>query len=307
MLSPSLVRIRWLVCCAVASYLCCTATVRGDRGGGIGADVALDQAVRAIEAETEHKSALTDTLLALDERERTVQASLRDHVRALYRITRSGSSPVAGGFDAVRSHLSRVRRLKNMVQRDLSLLATTRKDQASAQQAAKQSDQALASAQQRLSELRTQQANTPRPAEREASTSDHGFYGLRLSSGRNVSAFESLRGKLNTPISGELRLRDIQRGRATAVLFEAPAGTTVRAAAPGRVVVSDAGTVIVDHGDGYHTAYGNLGNVDVRVGDDVSGQARLGSIADQDDDEPALLFEVRKGSRSVPPRPWLGL
>ena len=61
----------------------------------------------------------------------------------------------------------------------------------------------------------------------------------------------------------------------------------------------------MDHGGGYQTAYGQLGNVEVRSGDEVSALARLGSVADAP--EPGLLFEIRKGSRSVPARAWLGL
>jgi septal ring factor EnvC (AmiA/AmiB activator) len=48
-----------------------------------------------------------------------------------------------------------------------------------------------------------------------------------------------------------------------------------------------------------------LGSVEVRVGDDVSPYARLGTIAA--DPQPCLFFEVRKGAKAIPPRPWLGL
>jgi len=59
---------------------------------------------------------------------------------------------------------------------------------------------------------------------------------------------------------------------------------------------------VVCRGD---NAYGQLGNVEVRSGDEVSALARLGSVADAAD--PALMFEVRKGSRTIAPRAWLGL
>jgi len=64
--------------------------------------------------------------------------------------------------------------------------------------------------------------------------------------------------------------------------------------------------VILDHGDGYYTVYGGLGAVEVRVGDDLSRSARIGSIG-TDFSPPALFFEVRKGTRTLEPRSWLGL
>jgi septal ring factor EnvC (AmiA/AmiB activator) len=85
----------------------------------------------------------------------------------------------------------------------------------------------------------------------------------------------------------------------------------VRAVSAGRVAFSDrygsyGRLVILDHGDGYYTVYGGLGAVEVRVGDDLSRQARIGSIG-TDFAPAALFFEVRKGTRTLDPRAWLGL
>ena len=84
----------------------------------------------------------------------------------------------------------------------------------------------------------------------------------------------------------------------------------MRAVAAGRVAFSDrygsyGRLVILDHGDGYYTVYGGLGSVEVRVGDDLSRNARLGSIG-TDFTPSALFFEVRKGTRTLEPRAWLG-
>jgi septal ring factor EnvC (AmiA/AmiB activator) len=292
---------------ALATFLSGTGEAHGERGAGIGTDLAVDQALRAIEAQSARKQELTETLVTTTEREHALQATLRAHVRALYRVTRNRMSPVAGGFDAMRLHLSRIRRLKTMVQRDFTAAAVLQREQAAARQAAEQTDLALATARQQLTQLRAEQAITRAQAEPpQPASADHGFYGLRLAGGESLSSFEGMRGKLATPVSGELRLRDGKRGSATTLLFEAASGTSVRAAAAGRVVFADPHSVVLDHGDGYQTVYGQLGNVDVRTGDSVSGRARLGSIADSDQD-PALVFELRRGTRSIAPRPWLGL
>jgi murein DD-endopeptidase MepM/ murein hydrolase activator NlpD len=270
--------------------------------------LAVDQALRALESQTAHNDELANDLSALQARELELHTAMRAHVRALYRVTRSGTAPVAGGFIAMRSYLSRVRRLKSMVASDIAAVIAVHKEQIVAREQARQGQRDLTAAQQQLSKLRdvatTAAARAQAPSEQQQG--ERGFYGLRLSGGGpSVIGFEELRGKLAAPVSGELRLRDVQRNNATALLFEAPAGTSVRASAAGKVSWSDAHTVVVDHGGGYQTAYGQLGNVEVRSGDEVSALARLGSVADAS--EPALLFEIRKGSRSVPARAWLGL
>jgi septal ring factor EnvC (AmiA/AmiB activator) len=51
---------------------------------------------------------------------------------------------------------------------------------------------------------------------------------------------------------------------------------------------------------------GNLGSIDVKIGDDVTAGERIGTVGDSDDG-PLLYFEIRHGSVTVPPGPWLGL
>lgn len=293
---------------AFVAFLYGAEPAHGDRGAGIAVDLAIDQALREIEVEDARKTELDNVVASLTQRERQLRSALRDHVRALYRITRTGTTPIAGGFAAMRQHLSRVRRLKSIVEHDLQTVGALQQDCDSAREQAGRAQLAAAAARSRLARLRSAQADPPLArgdaVDAARAGSDHGFYGLRLTSGQNVTAFEGLRGKLAPPVSGELRLRDATRGSASALLFEAAAGTSVRAAAAGRVAYADAHSVVLDHGDGYQTAYGQLGNVEVRAGDEVSSHARLGSIADGDN--PSLLFEIRRGPRSLSPRPWLG-
>ncbi|HET8938558.1 MAG TPA: M23 family metallopeptidase [Polyangiales bacterium] len=298
---------RYLQRCAFITCLCLGAEAHADRGAGISADLAVDQALRALENQTAHNDELASDLSSLQVRELELHTALRAHVRALYRVTRTGTAPVAGGFVAMRSYLSRVRRLKSMVASDIAAVTAVHKEQNVAREQVRQGQRDLMAAQSQLSKLRDVAITaTPRAQEGNDQQPDRGFYGMRLSGGgKSVIGFEELRGKLTAPVNGELRLRDVHRDNASALLFEAPAGTSVRASAAGRVAWSDAHTVVVDHGDGYQTAYGQLGNVEVRSGDEVSALARLGSVADAS--EPALLFEIRKGSRSVPARAWLGL
>lgn len=296
----------------VATICLYAAAVRGERSAGIGADLAVDDALRSFEAQNAHKLQLSSDLSALQEREASLRAPLRTHVRALYRVTRSGTAPIAGGFEAMRSYLSRVRRLKTLVLGDVQRVAQLRKEQTTARAEEQQAERDLAAAQEQLDKLRSEAVLPPPIAARPSAApqaTDRGFYGLRLSEGASVTPFEALRGKLAAPLSGELRLHDVQRGESNALLFEAASGATVRATAAGRVTSSDGRRVVIDHGGGYQTVYAQLGSVEVRTGDDVSGLARLGTVADATDPAapPALLFEVRRGTRSLAPRTWLGL
>jgi murein DD-endopeptidase MepM/ murein hydrolase activator NlpD len=284
-----------------------SSAAHGERSGGIKADLAVDDALRALDSQNAHNAQLASEMSALQEREQALQQTLRVHVRALYRVSHSGVAPVAGGFEAMRAYLSRVRRLKTLVASDIAAVTEVRKEQSSAREDVRQGQRDLIAAQAQLSKLRdAAEVSVRAQPQPQQPAADRGFYGLRVTGAApSGSGFADLRGKLAAPISGELRLRDVQHDNAPALLFEAPPGTSVRATAAGRVAYSDAHNVVVDHGEGYQTAYGQLGNVDVRTGDDVSALARIGNVADGN--EPALLFEVRKGARGMPARAWLGL
>ena len=139
------------------------------------------------------------------------------------------------------------------------------------------------------------------------------FYGLRFSDAQPGDSFSARRGSLAMPITGEVRVVDARRAESDGpgLELQVPEGTPVRAAAAGRVAFSDhhgsyGRLVILDHGDAFYTVYGGLGAVEVRVGDDLSERARIGAVGN-DTHPNALFFEVRKGTRTMPPRSWLGL
>ena len=94
--------------------------------------------------------------------------------------------------------------------------------------------------------------------------------------------------------------------------IDAPAGSVVRAAFAARVAFADrygpyGRIVILDDGDHYYTVSGNLDAVDVKIGQDVGAGDRLGTVGDDGAGPMKLDFEVRHGSRAIPPAPWLGL
>jgi murein DD-endopeptidase MepM/ murein hydrolase activator NlpD len=89
--------------------------------------------------------------------------------------------------------------------------------------------------------------------------------------------------------------------------WRAPVGTAVGAAGKGRIVSADyadvhGNRVIIDHGGGWQTHYGNLARFSVRAGDCVEAGAGIGAVGSTGlSIEPHLHFEVRRGGEPVDP------
>jgi septal ring factor EnvC (AmiA/AmiB activator) len=64
--------------------------------------------------------------------------------------------------------------------------------------------------------------------------------------------------------------------------------------------------VIIDHGSSFYTVYGGLASTDVQVGDWVGMSTRVGTL-DTGGPDAILFFEVRRGTRPLDARSWLGL
>ena len=127
-------------------------------------------------------------------------------------------------------------------------------------------------------------------------------------------------GQMDWPLSGPItspfgyRLNPFGGGNTEfhpGIDIAVPVGTTVAAAAAGRVIiagwVSGYGTYIaVDHGDGISTGYGHLSQIFVSVGQEVQrGQAIGASGNTGRSTGPHLIFEVRRNGTPVDPNPFL--
>ena len=86
-----------------------------------------------------------------------------------------------------------------------------------------------------------------------------------------------------------------------------PIGTPVMAAAAGRVIFAAryynyGKLVIIDHGNGYQTAYGHLSRIDVREGQLVTKRQDIGKVGDTGRaTAPHLHYEVRQDGHPVDP------
>lgn len=120
---------------------------------------------------------------------------------------------------------------------------------------------------------------------------------------------EARRGRLARPVPGEVFVPEELAGILGGAYLRTPAGTEVRAAAPGRVIHVGSlrgfgTTVIVGHADGVVTIYGNLSAAGAVVGREVregeplglSGTTRYG---------PALYFSIRVQNVAQDVNAWL--
>jgi septal ring factor EnvC (AmiA/AmiB activator) len=134
------------------------------------------------------------------------------------------------------------------------------------------------------------------------------------------SQFAQMRGRLPMPVAGEVTGRfgapRKVEGAGTAptwkgIFIRAPAGTGVRAVAIGQVVFADwlrgfGNLMVIDHGEGFLSVYGNneslLRNVGdrVAVGDVVAAVGNTGGI-----EQTGLYFELRFQGRPFDPLNWV--
>jgi murein DD-endopeptidase MepM/ murein hydrolase activator NlpD len=113
------------------------------------------------------------------------------------------------------------------------------------------------------------------------------------------------------PARGRI-IQGFKAGGNDGINISVPSGTSVRAAESGVVVYSGDGLkgygnlVLIKHPNGFVTAYGNNGELDVKRGETVKrGQVIAKSGDTGNVNSPQLHFELRKGSTPVDPTSYL--
>ena len=113
------------------------------------------------------------------------------------------------------------------------------------------------------------------------------------------------------PARGRI-IQGFKAGGNDGINISVPSGTSVRAAEAGTVVYSGDGLkgygnlVLIKHPNGFVTAYGNNGELDVKRGEKVTrGQVIAKSGDTGNVNSPQLHFELRKGSTPVDPTSYL--
>lgn len=132
--------------------------------------------------------------------------------------------------------------------------------------------------------------------------------GAKLPANISQSAFA---GSFTWPIAGRTISRFGNKGGGKindGIDISAALGTPVLASAGGIVVYSGneigvfGGLILVDHGSGWVTAYGHIGQLFVARGDTVLAGQKLGTVGDTGYvDQPQLHFEIRRDRKPVDP------
>lgn len=158
------------------------------------------------------------------------------------------------------------------------------------------------------------EADAPAPGEAPETGSaegQRGFLNRLFGDDRESDRFAAARGTLAAPVPGRVVASYGQQHKSGAtyrgVVLRASHGATVRAVADGRVsfagnVAGLGNTVIVSHGNRFHTVYARLGGLTVQHGDQVASGMQVGSLPEEDAD---MHFEVRDQGKPVDPLPWL--
>ena len=136
--------------------------------------------------------------------------------------------------------------------------------------------------------------------------------------GGDSAAFGQLKGRLYLPVRGELKGRFGSPREGSGVswkgLFIAAAtGQEVKAVATGRVVFADwlrgfGNLLIIDHGSGYMSLYGNNESLFKRVGDAARSGETVAAVGNSGGNmNSGLYFEIRHQGKAFDPLDWVSL
>ena len=130
--------------------------------------------------------------------------------------------------------------------------------------------------------------------------------------------FRKLKGRLRLPVLGELMNRFGSQRKDSGLSWKglfisAEPGREVKAIAGGRVVYADwlrgfGNLMIVDHGDGYMSLYGNNEALLKQVGDETRAGDTIAAIGNSGGNpDSGLYFELRYQGKPFDPLPWVKL
>ncbi|HMI85004.1 MAG TPA: peptidoglycan DD-metalloendopeptidase family protein [Polyangiaceae bacterium] len=311
---------------------------------------ATSDAERTLVSIDQEQQALRVEMDALGTKESAAHRRMLLRGRVTYRLVRLGLLPASGGFSSLLEHAFKFERARRALDQDVAdvraigqrKIAVARKlDELSARRSPLEVERDVAAQSKALAnEGEERRRSFDRAFETSTGAGDYvAVYGGSLGgpsgpaapSSAGANAFADMKGRLPFPIGGRAEIRNVHRPGAAGAALEmtAPAGTAVRAVFAGRVAFADrydsfGQLVILDHGGHYYTLMGDLSAIDVRVGDDLSAGAKVGTVGSATAEEstatesgsgkerprprsPALYFELRHGTTAMDPGPWFGL
>lgn len=196
--------------------------------------------------------------------------------------------------------------------RVLSRLATQIKAQRGEISKLQRDEKRLSDLVKRLARIVPTQPRAPKAAPQDAPARRNDSVPTQAMAG---SSFAALKGKLHLPVRGSIVNR-FGAARADSgiswkgLFIKAGEGEQVRAIADGHVVFADwlrgfGNLLIVDHGDGFMSLYGNNQSLLKRVGDAVTAGDSVAAVGNSGgNEESGLYFEMRHQSVPFDPLSW---
>ncbi len=134
-----------------------------------------------------------------------------------------------------------------------------------------------------------------------------------------ATGFGRLKGRLHWPADGRIAIpygthRDPQFDTPVfrnGIHIQTSSAAEVRAAYGGKIIFAEwfkgfGQLIIVNHGSGYHTLYGNLSEIFSKVGDIIKENQVLGKVGTSGIlNAPGLYFEIRYKGKPLDPSQWL--
>ena len=213
-------------------------------------------------------------------------------------------------LDEMQSRINTELTALNIVQKDLQ--ATLEKLQLGRDQRQQIVDQLgsqIKTDEQRLTELKNNQADLERIIEKLSDA----LADIPADLGKHVSPAQQ-KGKLPMPMKGRV-IHAFGQNRSAGMrwqgwVIEAESGSEVKAIAYGRVAYSDwlrgyGLLMIIDHGDGFMTLYGQNESLRYEVGDWVEPGGVIATVGSTPEGDSGVYFEIRKDGKALDPAAWL--
>jgi len=167
----------------------------------------------------------------------------------------------------------------------------------------------ISSDEQRLTELQNNEADLEKILEKLSDA----LADIPADLGKHVSPAQQ-KGKLPMPMKGRV-MHAFGQSRSAGMrwqgwVIEADSGNDVKAIAYGRVAYSDwlrgyGLLMIIDHGDGFMTLYGQNESLRYEVGDWVEPGGVIATVGANPEGDSGLYFEIRKDGKALDPAAWL--
>lgn len=242
-------------------------------------------------------------------------------------------------IEGLRTHLARLRELAQEVERQVARLAAIAAEQTAQKQRLEQEKRARGQVLTRISrdiQKQKREIGTLRRDENRLTrlieqlgriisrTPSRPPSAARLRNERlpdgtgDGSPFQALKGKLSLPVRGELGNRFGSPRSDSGLMWKglfiaSKTGEEVRAVASGRVVFADwlrgfGNLLIIDHGDGYMSLYGNNEALYKRVGDTIRGGEIIATVGNSGGNaDSGLYFEIRHQGKPFDPLTWVNV